>query len=179
MIYSLGDHHPTLAGDNFIAPDATVIGSVTMGREASVWFQCVLRADDDHIHIGARSNIQDASVLHEDEGVPLHIGDDVSIGHQVMLHGCSIGDGALIGINAVVLNHARIGEECLIGANALVAEGKQIPPRSLVLGSPGRVVRELNDEEVQGLRAIAEHYVQKARSYRSDLRPWPAPASSR
>jgi carbonic anhydrase/acetyltransferase-like protein (isoleucine patch superfamily) len=175
MIYSLGERHPRLDGDSFIAPDATVIGSVHMGAGASVWFQCVVRADNDSIRIGARSNIQDACVLHVDEGVPLHIGDGVSIGHQVMLHGCTIGNGSLVGINAVVLNHAVIGEDCLIGANALVPEGKEIPPRSLVLGSPGRVVRSLTDEQVEGLRAIAAHYVEKSRVYRSELRVFSGP----
>jgi carbonic anhydrase/acetyltransferase-like protein (isoleucine patch superfamily) len=176
MIYSLGNRQPHFDGDNYIAPDATLVGAVSLGRDASVWFQSVLRADNEPIVIGERSNIQDASVLHVDDGVPLHIGCGVSIGHQVMLHGCRIEDGALIGINAVVLNHAVIGAESLVGANALIPEGKQIPPRSLVLGSPGRVVRELSDEEVQGLRAIADHYVAKGREYRTELQPWPGPA---
>lgn len=173
MIYSLGDRHPQLAGDNYIAPDATLIGSVILGREANVWFKSVLRADNEPIRIGARSNIQDACVLHVDPGIPLHIGEGVSVGHQAMLHGCTIGNGALVGIKAVVLNHAVIGKDALIGANALVAEGKEIPPRSLVLGSPGRVVRTLSDEEVAGVRAIADNYVKRGREYRAGLRNWP------
>jgi carbonic anhydrase/acetyltransferase-like protein (isoleucine patch superfamily) len=174
MIYTLGERRPTFHGDYYVAPDAAVIGSVEMGADASVWFQSVVRGDNDLISIGARSNVQDACVLHVDEGVPLTIGAEVSLGHQVMLHGCTVRDGCLIGINAVVLNHAVIGEGSLVGANALIPEGKEIPPRSLVLGSPGRVVRTLSDEQVADLRRIAQHYVDKAKLYRDALRPLPA-----
>ena len=172
MNYTFGERHPTFHGDYYVAPDAAVIGSVSMGQDASVWFQSVVRGDNDLITIGERSNVQDACVLHVDDGVPLNIGANVSLGHQVMLHGCTIQDGCLIGINAVVLNHAVIGEGSLVGANALVPEGKQIPPRSLVLGSPGRVVRTLSDEQVADLQRIAQHYVDKAKQYREQLHVW-------
>ena len=172
MIYTLGERRPSFKGNYYVAPDAAVIGSVAMGNDASVWFQSVVRGDNDLITIGERSNVQDACVLHVDEGVPLTIGTNVSLGHQVMLHGCTIEDGCLIGINAVVLNHAVIGEGSLVGANALVAEGKTIPPRSLVLGSPGRVVRTLTDEQVADIQHIAQHYVDKARQYREELQVW-------
>ena len=172
MIYTLGERCPTFHGEYYVAPDAAVIGAVSMGNDASVWFQSVVRGDNDLITIGERSNVQDACVLHVDDGVPLTIGANVSLGHQVMLHGCTIQDGCLIGINAVVLNHAVIGEGSLIGANALVAEGKEIPPRSLVLGSPGRVVRTLTDAQVAEIKRIAQHYVDKAKQYRDALRVW-------
>ena len=155
MIYTLGDRHPEFRGDHYVAPDATLIGSVIMERDASVWFKSVVRADNEPITIGERTNIQDACVLHVDEDVPLTIGRNVSVGHQVMLHGCTIRDGCLIGINAVILNNAIIGEDSLVGANCLIPEGKEIPPRSLVVGSPGRVVRTLTDEQVAGMRDIA------------------------
>ena len=172
MIYSLGEHQPVFEGDYYVAPDATVVGALTLGHESSVWFQSVIRADNDRITIGARTNIQDASVLHVDEGVPVTIGDNVSIGHQVMLHGCTVQDGALVGINAVVLNHAVIGAGALVGANALVPEGKQIPPRSLALGSPAKVIRELSDEEVANIMMIADHYAEKSKIYRERLKAW-------
>jgi carbonic anhydrase/acetyltransferase-like protein (isoleucine patch superfamily) len=146
---------------------------VILENESSVWFNTVIRGDNDVITIGARSNIQDGSVLHTDEGIALTLGTEVSVGHQAMLHGCTIGDGSLIGIKALILNHAVVGRECLIGANALVTEGKSIPDRSLVLGSPGKVVRTLTDEEVAGLRAIAAHYVENARRYLEELVPDP------
>jgi len=170
VIYSLGDKRPTLAGENFIADDATVIGDAYLGLQASVWFKSILRADNAPIHIGAGSNIQDACVLHVDEGVPLNIGDRVSLGHQVMLHGCTIHNGCLIGINAVILNHAVIGENSLIGANSLIPEGKQIPPGSLVMGSPGKVVRALKTEEITAINAIAGHYMDKAKEYQTQLK---------
>lgn len=173
MIYTVGDRRPEFRGDYYVAPDATVIGSVVLGRDASVWFQSVVRGDNDLITIGDRSNVQDACVLHVDEGVPLTIGAGVSLGHQVMLHGCTIEDGCLIGINATVLNHTVVGAGSIVGANALIAEGKEIPPRSLVLGSPGRVVRTLTEEQSAGLLAIAQHYVDKAKLYRETLRPLP------
>jgi carbonic anhydrase/acetyltransferase-like protein (isoleucine patch superfamily) len=171
MIYDLGDRRVELQGDNFVADNARVIGSVVLGRQASVWFGCVIRGDNDRITIGERSNIQDGSVLHVDEGVPLDIGREVSIGHKVMLHCCTVREGALVGINAVVLNHAVIGERSLVGANTLIPEGKEIPPESLVIGSPGRVVRRLEPEELEMIARIAGHYVEKSELYREALRP--------
>ncbi|HEY3181016.1 MAG TPA: gamma carbonic anhydrase family protein [Casimicrobiaceae bacterium] len=168
MLFTLADRRVELRGDgHFIAPNATLIGRVVLEDRASVWFNVVIRGDNDPIVIGARSNVQDGSVLHTDDGVPLTLGEDVSVGHAVVLHGCTIGNGSLVGIKAVVLNHAVIGRDCLIGAGALIPEGKTIPDRSLVLGVPGKVVRTLTDEEVQDLRNIAHHYVENARRYRS------------
>ena len=170
MIYSLGERQVEFRGDYYVAPSASVIGSVILGHNASVWFNCVLRGDNDLITIGDNTNVQDASVLHIDEGVPLTLGANVSIGHKVMLHGCSVGDNSLIGINAVVLNNARIGKNCLVGASSLVTEGKEIPDGSLVLGSPGRVARALTETEIANISRIAEHYVQKSALYRASLR---------
>lgn len=173
MIYSLGERRAMFRGDYYVAPSASIIGSVVLGHNASVWFNCVVRGDNDVITIGDNSNVQDASVLHIDEGVPLTLGTNVSIGHKVMLHGCTVGDNSLIGINAVVLNNASIGRNCLVGACALITEGKEIPDGSLVLGSPGRVVRSLSDAEIRGIAEIAEHYVQKSAQYRTALREQP------
>lgn len=170
MIYSLGDHKPDLADDVYVADNASVIGNVSMGAGSSVWFNSVVRGDNDSITIGKNCNIQDGSVLHVDPGVPLTMADEVSIGHMVMLHGCNIEHGSLIGIGAVVLNNAQIGAQSLIGAKALIAEGKVIPPRSLVMGSPGKVVRELTDEEIAGIANIVSSYANKARLYRDQLR---------
>src|SRR5437660_3995944 len=163
MLFTLADRRVELRGSgHYIAPNATLIVRVILEDRASVWFNVVIRGDNDPIVIGARSNMQDASVLHTDDGVPLTLGQDVSVGHAVVLHGCTIGNGTLVGIKAVVLNHAVIGRDCLIGAGALVSEGKKIPDRSLVLGVPGKVVRSLTDEEVRGLRDIAHHHVANA-----------------
>ena len=168
MLYALADRRVELRGSgHFIAPNASLIGRVVLEDQASVWFNVVIRGDNDPIVIGARSNVQDGSILHTDDGVPLTIGEDVSVGHAVVLHGCTIGNGSLIGIKSVVLNQAVIGRECLIGAGALVAEGKTIPDRSLVLGVPGKVIRMLSDDEVRGLHDIAHHYVENAKRYRS------------
>ena len=169
MIYSLGERHVEFRGDYYVAPSASVIGSVVLGNNASIWFNCVVRGDNDVITIGDNTNVQDASVLHIDEGVPLTLGMNVSIGHKVMLHGCSVGDNSLIGINAVILNNARIGRNCLVGASSLITEGKEIPDGSLVLGSPGRVVRQLTEAEIRGISEIANHYVEKSAVYRSSL----------
>jgi carbonic anhydrase/acetyltransferase-like protein (isoleucine patch superfamily) len=169
--YVLGERRVECRGEHYIAPNATVIGSVVLESEVSVWFNAVLRGDNDRITVGARSNIQDGAVLHTDPGIELSVGRDCTIGHMVMLHGCSIGDGSLIGIKSVILNHARIGRNCLIGANALITEGKEIPDRSLVVGSPGKVMRQLNDQEVAFLLWNAEHYVEKLRRYTRLLRP--------
>ena len=172
MMYHLGERRIELRGGNhYVASDATLVGSVVLEDAASVWFGVVIRADNEPIVIGARSNIQDGSVLHTDAGIPMLIGPDVTVGHQVMLHGCTIGEGSLIGIKAVILNPAVIGKDCLIGACALVPEGKVIPDRSLVMGIPGKVVRMLTDAEVANNRAAAAHYVANARRYRDMLQP--------
>ena len=170
-IYSLGDRQPVLGPDAWVAPNATVIGDVHLGDNASIWWNAVVRGDNDTITIGAGSNIQDGSVLHVDAGVPLSIGSNVTVGHQVMLHGCTIGDESLIGIKSVILNRAVIGRHCIIGANSLIPEGKVIPERSLVMGSPGKIVRQLSDDEVARLLLAAQGYVENARRYRAELKP--------
>jgi carbonic anhydrase/acetyltransferase-like protein (isoleucine patch superfamily) len=169
-IYSLGGRQPSLGRDVWIAPNATVIGDVRLGDNASIWWNAVLRGDNDTITIGANSNIQDGSVLHADEGVPLTLGANVTVGHLVMLHGCSIGEQSLIGIKSVILNKAVIGRHCIIGANSLIPEGKVIPERSLVMGSPGKVVRQLSDAEVAWLHGAAQGYVANALRYRTGLK---------
>ena len=169
-IYSIGDRQPSLGRDVWIAPNATIIGDVRLGDNASIWWNAVLRGDNDTIAIGAGSNIQDGCVLHADAGVPLTLGAGVTVGHLVMLHGCTIGDQSLIGIKTVILNHAVIGRHCIIGANSLIPEGKVIPERSLVVGSPGKVVRELSDEEVARLQRSAQGYVANALRYRTGLK---------
>jgi carbonic anhydrase/acetyltransferase-like protein (isoleucine patch superfamily) len=171
VLYQLNDSRVECRGECFVAPNATVIGKVVLGNDVSIWFNAVLRGDNDTLRIGDGSNVQDNAVLHTDPGIELVVGRDCTIGHMVMLHGCTIGDGTLVGIKAVVLNRAKIGKNCLIGANALVTEGKEIPDRSLVLGSPGKVVRQLTDEEVQGLYRSAHGYVQHGRNYRRSLQP--------
>ena len=165
MIYKLGNKTPQLKGSNYIAPNATVIGDVVMEKNANVWWNVTIRGDNDTITLGENVNIQDGAVLHTDEGVKLTLAADVSVGHMAMLHGCTVGEGSLIGIKAVVLNGAVIGRECLIGANALIPEGRVIPDRSLVVGSPGRVVRTLTDDDAKMLRGIAQHYVDNAARY--------------
>lgn len=169
-IYSIGDRHPMLGRDVWIAPNATIIGDVKLGDNASVWWNAVLRGDNDTIAVGVGSNIQDGSVLHADAGVPLTLGANVTVGHLVMLHGCTVGEQSLIGIKTVILNNAVIGRHCIIGANSLIPEGKVIPERSLVVGSPGKVVRELNDEEVARLLRSAQGYVANAQRYRTGLK---------
>jgi carbonic anhydrase/acetyltransferase-like protein (isoleucine patch superfamily) len=173
-LYELGDRRPRLDARCWIADNAVVIGSVVIEHDASLWFNTVARGDNDLITIGAGSNVQDGSVLHTDAGIPLAIGRDVTVGHMAMLHGCTVGEGSLIGIKAVVLNRAVIGAHCLIGANTLIPEGKVIPDRSLVIGSPGRVVRQLTDEETARLLASARHYVDNWRRYRTGLKRAPA-----
>ncbi len=169
-VYHLGERQPSLGQNSWIAPNATVIGDVRLGDNASVWWNAVIRGDSDTITIGANSNVQDGSVLHVDEGVPLTIGANVTVGHMVMLHGCTIGEETLIGIKSVILNNAVIGRHCIIGANSLIPEGKVIPDRSLVMGSPGKVVRQLTDEEVARLQLAAQGYVENARRYRTGLK---------
>jgi carbonic anhydrase/acetyltransferase-like protein (isoleucine patch superfamily) len=169
-IYQLGDDAPELAPSAWVADSAQVIGRVRMAEGSSVWYGAVLRGDNDWISLGARSNIQDGSVLHTDPGFPLTLGEDVTVGHQVMLHGCTIGDGALIGIQAVVLNGAKIGKNCLVGAGSVVTEGKEFPDNSLILGSPAKVVRELSPEQASRMRLAALHYVDNAQRHRTQLK---------
>ncbi|NNC37410.1 MAG: gamma carbonic anhydrase family protein [Acidimicrobiales bacterium] len=163
---------PTLADDDsvWIAPNASVIGDVHLASKSSVWFGVVIRCDNEPIHIGARSNVQDNSVLHSDPGMPLKIGEGVTVGHKAMLHGCTIGNNSLIGIGATVLNGAVIGENCIVGAHALITEGKVIPDNSLVVGAPGRVMKTLGDHEVAMLNGSAEVYVQNAKRFRAGLK---------
>lgn len=171
MIYTLENRAPKFLGpDYFIADNAVVIGSVTLHQNASVWFNCVLRGDTDELIIGENSNIQDGSVVHTDPGIKLRVGRDCTVGHMVMLHGCEIGDNTLIGIKSVILNGARIGKNCIIGANTLITEGKQIPDGSLVMGSPGKVVRQTTPQEIAMLTIQAQHYVENARRYRQHLK---------
>jgi carbonic anhydrase/acetyltransferase-like protein (isoleucine patch superfamily) len=169
-IYTLDDKTPTLGTDAWVADSAQVMGDVHLGDKASVWFGTVVRGDSETIRIGNNSNVQDLSVLHADPGVPLTIGNDVTIGHQVMLHGCTVGDGSLIGIQAVVLNRAVIGKNCIVGAGSVVTEGKVFPDNSLIIGSPAKVVRTLDDAQAAGLRGIAQHYVENAARFRQGLK---------
>ncbi len=171
MIYQLGERRVRAEGEYFVADSAVVIGAVLLKANASVWFNAVIRGDNELITIGENSNVQDGSVLHTDPGSPIVIGANVTIGHKVMLHGCTIGDNTLIGINSVILNGAKIGRNCLIGANALITEGKEIPDGSMVLGAPGKVVRELTQQQMEGLRMSALHYVENARRFKRDLKP--------
>ena len=169
-IYQLGDEIPRIAPTAWVADSAQVIGRVQMGEGASVWYGAVLRGDNEWLTLGARVNIQDGSVLHSDPGFPLVLEDDVSVGHQVMLHGCTVGEGSLVGIQAVVLNGARIGRGCLVGAGSVVTEGKEFPDHSLILGAPAKVVRQVSPEQVERLRMTAQHYVEKARLHRTQLK---------
>ena len=169
-IYALDGVVPQVADTAWVADSAQVIGQVELADDASVWFGTVIRGDSDSIRVGCRSNIQDASVLHTDTGIPLTVGDDVTIGHRVMLHGCTLGDGSLIGIGAVVLNKARIGKGCLVGAGSLVTEGKEFPDGSMIMGSPARLIRQLTPEQVEGIRHIARHYVDNAVRFRDGLK---------
>lgn len=169
-LYQLAQLRPQLHPDTWIAPNATLIGDVRMAAGASVWWNALLRADNEPITIGENTNIQDGSVLHNDKDIPLTLGNNVTVGHLAMLHGCTVGNGSLIGMKAVVLNRAVIGKNCIIGANALIPEGKVIPDRSLVVGSPGRIIRELSDEEVAKLQHSADHYVENWKRYLGELR---------
>lgn len=172
-VFRLGGVSPVLPpeGEYWIAPNAQVMGNVKLEKNASVWFGAVLRGDNELITIGENSNVQDGSVLHTDMGAPLTVGRNVTIGHLVMLHGCTIGDGSLIGIGSVILNHVKIGKNCIIGANTLIPEGKVIPDNSMVMGSPGKVVRELGEDTGVMLRLSAEHYVENWQRYARDLEP--------
>jgi carbonic anhydrase/acetyltransferase-like protein (isoleucine patch superfamily) len=170
-VYQLDDLTPQVANSAWVAPNAQVMGDVVMGEHSSLWYGVVARGDTATITIGANSNVQDGSVLHADSGVPLTIGDGVTVGHQVVLHGCSVGDGSLIGIGAVVLNRARIGRNSLVGAGSLVTEGKEFPDGVMIMGSPAKVVRELTAEQIEGLRKSAAHYVANAERHRHGLKP--------
>jgi carbonic anhydrase/acetyltransferase-like protein (isoleucine patch superfamily) len=169
-VYQLGELSPDIAASAWVADSARVIGNVSLGDDASVWFGVVIRGDTERIAIGRGSNIQDNSVVHADAGFPVSVGEGVTVGHQAMLHGCTIGDHSLIGIQAVVLNGAKIGRHCLVGAGALVTEGQSFPDGSLILGTPARVVRQLSPEQMQGLEKSAAHYVENARRYRAGLK---------
>ena len=177
MIFGLEGRVLQTEGDYFIAETAVVIGSVRLKHQASVWWGAVLRGDFDSITVGERSNVQDNAVVHMDEGYPVTLGDQVTVGHKAVLHGCTVGNNSLIGIGAVVLNDVVIGNDCLIGANALITEGKMIPDRSLVLGSPAKIVRELTDEEVEEVTGFSELYVNNSRRYRTGLKPVPLPGA--
>ncbi len=165
MKYKLNEKSPTIDNSCFVAPSADLIGSVVMHKNSSVWFNCVLRADNEPITIGENSNVQDGSILHVDPNFPIEIGRNVTIGHKVMLHGCIIDDNTLIGMNAVVLNGAKIGENCMIGANALVTENMVIPDGQMALGSPAKVVKELDEKTIEMLKGGAQHYVDNSRFY--------------
>lgn len=169
-IYQLGDNIPTIPASAYVAPEATIIGKVNLGENASVWPGVVIRGDNDSIMIGNGSNVQDNTVLHTDPGFPLTIGENVTIGHQATLHGCTIGDGSLIGIQAVVMNGAVIGKDCLVGAGALVPEGKSYGERKLIVGSPAKVIRELTDEDIEKMHRAAAGYVRRKDVYSTKLK---------
>ena len=169
-IYELDGTAPRVAGSAWVADSAQVMGNVELAEDASVWFGVVIRGDTETIRIGRGSNIQDLSVLHADIGMPLTVGENVTVGHKVMLHGCTIGDESLIGIGAVVLNGAKIGKNCLVGAGALVTEGKEFADGSMIIGSPAKAVRQLTPEQIAGLKLSAQHYVDNARRFRAGLK---------
>jgi carbonic anhydrase/acetyltransferase-like protein (isoleucine patch superfamily) len=168
-IYKLGTHAPTIHESVFVADTATIVGKVTLEEGASVWFGAALRGDNEPITVGVGSNVQEGAVLHTDPGRPLTIGRNVTVGHQAMLHGCTIGDGSLVGIQAVILNGAVIGRNCLVGAGSVVTENKTFPDRTLILGAPARVARELTDEEVAGLEKSAASYVERRDLFKAQL----------
>lgn len=170
-LYALDLIRPQLGKNVWVAPNATVIGDIRLADEVSIWWNAVLRGDNDPIHIGRQTNIQDGSILHTDAGIPMCIGERVTVGHLVMLHGCTVGDGSLIGIGSVILNRAKIGNQSIVGANTLIPEGKIFPDGVLIVGSPGKVIRDLTDEEIAKLDRSAAHYVSNAARYQSDLCP--------
>ena len=170
MIYSLDNGTPQCGKNVYIANTATVVGDVVLGDYVGVWFGAVIRGDNERITLGNGTNVQDCSVLHTDPGCPLNIGANVTIGHKAVLHGCTVADGALIGINAVILNNAYIGSNCIIGANALITDGKEIPDYSLVVGSPGRVIRKLNQQEIDMLSRFNQSYINKIERYKSSFK---------
>ncbi|MEH6605373.1 MAG: gamma carbonic anhydrase family protein [Pseudomonadales bacterium] len=170
MIYKLKGKSLSLEGEgHFIAPNASLVGDIVLGANVSIWFNVVIRAENDQVRIGENSNIQDGSVLHVDPGCPINIGKNVTVGHKAMIHGCTVGDGSLIGINAVVLNGAKIGKGCIVGANALVTEGMEVPDGSMVLGSPAKVKKMVDEAGQQGLRWGASHYVENGARYNAEL----------
>lgn len=169
-IYQLGEHAPDIDPSAYVADNANVIGKVRVEANASIWFNVTMRGDNELITVGANSNVQEGCVLHTDPGCPLTIGKDVTVGHQAMLHGCTIGDGALVGIQAVILNGAKIGRNCLVGAGALVTEGKEFPDNSLIIGSPAKAVRALSDDDVARLRMNAANYVQRGQLFKRELK---------
>ena len=169
MLYDLEDKKPKNSGKNWVAPNATVIGDVTLEKDSSIWFNAVLRGDLENIHVGEGSNVQDGSVLHTDPGCPLKIGKNVTVGHMVMLHGCTIGDESLIGIGVVILNNAKIGKNCIIGAKSLITENKEIPDNSLVMGSPGKVIREVTEEEKKSVLANTKRYQDNWKRYSKSI----------
>ena len=169
MFYDLKDKKLQNSGENWVAPNATIIGNVTLEKNSSIWFNAVLRGDIENIYIGEGSNIQDGSILHTDFGHPLNVGKNVTVGHLVMLHGCTIGDNSLIGIGAVILNNAKIGKNCIIGAKALIAENKEIPDNSLVVGSPGKVIREVTDDEKKAVLENTKHYQDNWKKYSKSI----------
>ncbi|WP_237476793.1 gamma carbonic anhydrase family protein [Lichenibacterium dinghuense] len=172
-VYALGSHEPSLPEDGrfWVAPGAHVVGDVTLGEDVGVWFNASIRGDRAPIRIGARSNVQEGAVLHADPGFPLTIGEGVTVGHRAIVHGCTVGDNSLIGMGAIVLNGARIGANCLVGAGALVTENKSFPDGSLIVGSPARAVRQLDEAAIEGLRRSARTYVDNLRRFRAELRP--------
>lgn len=165
MFYNLENKKIKNSGENWVAPNATIIGDVTLDKNSSIWFNATIRGDIENIHVGEGSNVQDGSVLHTDPGYPLKIGINVTIGHLVMLHGCSIGDNSLIGIGSVILNNAKIGNNCIIGANSLITENKKIPDNSLVIGSPGKIIRKVTDDEINLISENAKHYQENWKKY--------------
>jgi len=169
-LYQLGGHQPHIAPDAWVAPSADLIGEVHLAEQASIWFGAVIRADNTPIHVGARTNVQDGAMLHSDPGAPCTLGDDVTVGHHAILHGCTIGDRTLIGMGATILNRAVIGEDCLVGAGALVTEGKTFPSGHLIVGSPARAIRPLDDAQKAMLKASAALYAAKQRDYAQNLR---------
>ena len=169
MLYDLENKKIQNSGDNWVAPNANVIGDVTLEKNTSIWFNATLRGDIENIYVGEGSNVQDGSVLHTDPGYPLKIGKNVTVGHLVMLHGCTIGDNSLIGIGAVILNNAKIGNNCVIGAKSLITENKEIPDNSLVVGSPGKVIRKLTEEEVKAVKENAIRYQENWKKYSKSI----------
>jgi carbonic anhydrase/acetyltransferase-like protein (isoleucine patch superfamily) len=175
-VYSLGERKVEFRGDEwFVAHNATIIGSVVVENEANIWFNVVIRGDSDLITVGERVNIQDASVLHTDPTIRLTLGRNVCVGHKVMLHGCTIGEASLIGINSVIMNHAVIGRHSIVGSNTLIPEGKEFPEGVLILGQPGKIVRDVRPDEKDWILGIADGYVKRARRYRAELAPQPMP----
>ncbi len=168
--YILGEQRPQIQDGCYVAATATLIGSVILKRNASVWFNVVIRGDNDLIVVGENSNVQDGSILHTDKGIQLTIGEGVSVGHAAILHGCQIGDHTLVGIGSVILNRVKVGRDCLIGARTLITEGKSIPDRSVVMGSPGEVVRSVTEEDIRHIRGFAERYLARSRRYQAQLK---------